>query len=221
MKYIDRGAQDTMVLIPGWATDYRIFNMLELPFNYLLPLDFSPAVFNEKLIRQLKERSISKVSVFGWSLGGFMASDFAARYPELVDRLILISIRDSYTKEEISHIKDYLRKNKRGYLYKFYTSCFSKDDDISWFRKNLLKEYCEMFNLDYLISTLDYLADRRIDTGPLREIERIEFIHGEHDKIAPIKEARQVLTRLPQAKFIRIENAGHMPFFNKGFVKEI
>ena len=37
-KLIDRGFKDTILLIPGWAADYRIFDSLDLEFNYLLPM---------------------------------------------------------------------------------------------------------------------------------------------------------------------------------------
>jgi len=211
-RYIDKGAEDVLVLIPGWATDYRIFNLLELPFNYLVPIDFSPASFQQGLIGELRFHRLTKVSMLGWSLGGFLASDFAVEYPELIKKIILISIRDKYKKDGIDQVKGYLRKNKRGYLYKFYTSCFSGNDDISWFKKNLLKEYCGIFNLDYLLDTLDYLANARIDTEKLKNIEDIEFFHGECDQIAPIAEAMEVKSRLPGAKFTRIKDAGHMPF---------
>ena len=36
-KYIDRQKPETAVLVPGWATDYRIFDTLDLDYNYLMP----------------------------------------------------------------------------------------------------------------------------------------------------------------------------------------
>jgi len=216
-KYIDRGAEDTIVLVPGWATDCNIFSRLKLRFNYLLPVDLSPMTFEESLLELLQELAISKVSVFGWSLGGFLASEFAVKHPQLIDRLIMVSVREQYNIQELNQIKAHLKKNTKGYLYKFYTSCFLKPENISWFKKNLLKDYCSLFELDYLLNTLDYLAAARIDTEGLKAIERVEFIHGEYDKIAPLEEALQVRKKLTQAGFRIIKDAGHLPFLKEDF----
>jgi len=76
-KYLDRGSDKTIVLIPGWATDYRIFDSLNVKFNYLLPLDFSPDTFENVILNALEEKGIEKVSLFGWSLGAFLAAEFS------------------------------------------------------------------------------------------------------------------------------------------------
>jgi pimeloyl-ACP methyl ester carboxylesterase len=101
-----------LVLVPGWASDWRIFNSLNLEFDYLVPLDFSPFSFEKGLLRALKKKS-GRVSLFGWSLGGFTAAGFAAKYPALIDELMLVSIRRRYLAEElgsINFISSVLRK---------------------------------------------------------------------------------------------------------------
>ena len=156
-KFIDRGFKDLAVLIPGWAADYRIFGPLKLEFNYLLPLTFHPCTFEKDLLKTIRENNIDKVSLFGWSLGGFLASSFAARHKGLIDRLILVSIRKKYDKSKLLEIKTHLGKNKRGYLYKFYMQCFFKKESMQWFRKNLLKTYSEELDLGYLVESLSKL----------------------------------------------------------------
>lgn len=47
----------------------------------------------------LKSQKIERASVAGISLGGLIAQNFAARYPKLVDRLILIDTTPRYTDE--------------------------------------------------------------------------------------------------------------------------
>src|SRR3989338_731284 len=86
MKFIalERGKKAYIALIPGWAADYRIFSALDLEFNYLLPINFSPFNFTESLLDALKEHNIERVSLFGHSLGGFVAAEFAAEHPDLV-----------------------------------------------------------------------------------------------------------------------------------------
>lgn len=220
-KYLDRGRQRTILLVPGWAADHRIFDSLNLKFNYLLPLDFSPFTFEGGILNTLEEKGVGKISLLGWSLGGFLAAEFAAKYPDLVEELILVSIRKKYKEEKIAGIKELLKKSKRGYLYKFYTQCFSKKISLSWFKKNLLKTYCEEFDLEYLLRTLDYLEKARINTQELAGIERIKIIHGESDRIAPIDEAREVQEAIANAELITIENSGHIPFLEEDLGKYI
>ena len=216
-KYIDRGNKDLVVLIPGWATDYRIFNRLDLKFNYLIPVNFYPSTFEKDLLETLKENNITKISLLGWSLGGFLAAEFASKYRDLIDKLILVSIRKRYKKEEITKIKRRLNKNKRGYLYWFYTQCFPEKEKMSYFKKNLLRDYCNGLDLDYLLTTLDYLGSTEIKQEALKGIEKVKIVHGEFDKIAPIQEALDIKNDLLQAEFMTIDKAGHIPFFEDAF----
>jgi len=220
-KYLDRGYQKSLVLIPGWAADYRIFDSLDLDFNYLLPLIFSPFTFEKSLVRVLGEKKIGKISLLGWSLGGFLGAEFAAKHTDLIDELILISIRKKYKEKEIAEIKELLKRSKKGYLYKFYTRCFSKKISLSRFKKNLFRRYCEELDLEYLLETLDYLGRTEIKPEELAGVGRIKIIHGEADKIAPISEARSIKAGLAQAEFVSIKDSGHIPFLEEDIRKYI
>ena len=219
VKYVDRGYRDTIVLIPGWANDYRIFNTLYLRFNYLIPVEFSPFTFKEKLLAALKENNITKISLFGLSLGGFVASEFASGHKDLIDKVILVGIRKKYKAEDLEKTKEQLKRNKRGFLYKVYSQCFYKKEDMRWFRENLLKAYCEEFDLDYLLKTLDYLEKTEIRPELLGEIKKITIIHGEKDSIAPIGEAMDISKNLPHAKFVCVKDTGHIPFLKEDFTR--
>lgn len=220
-KFIDRGKRDSVVLIPGWATDYRIFGSLDIKFNYLIPLDFSPFVFEKCLLDALKENNLDKISLFGYSLGGFLACEFASKHIELIDRLILVSIRKRYRKVMIEAIKNSLKKNKKGYLYKFYSRSFYGKEQFLHFKGILLKEYCKNFDLKFLIKSLDYLSSTELNPESLKKIKKITILHAEHDQIAPIEEAYQIKNALPHAEFITIKGAGHIPFLEKNFSKYI
>ena len=211
-KYINKGQQKTIVLIPGWATDYRIFDSLSLKFNYLLPLDSSPFTLEDNILDVLEEKGIGKISLLGLSMGGFLAAEFAAKHPNLVEELILISIRKKYKEKDIAGVGELLKKSKKSCLYKFYTQCFFKKEGLSWFKENLFKSYCEQFDLEYLLRTLDYLEKSQINTQELTGIKRIKIIHGENDRIVPIAEAREVQEAITGAELIIVENSGHIPF---------
>ncbi|MDI6758239.1 MAG: alpha/beta hydrolase [Candidatus Omnitrophota bacterium] len=213
-KYISKGFKETMVLIPGWATDYRIFSGLDLDYNYLLSVRFNPIDFKERLLRELKERGINKISILGVSLGGFLGVEFFRNNPGRVDKLILISIRKRYDSKDLRDIAFNLKKNKKAWLYKFYLNCFSKKDKKgrSWFKKELLTDYLKTMELPKLLCGLKYLSSVEFKPELLRRFRGLTIIHGRDDLIAPFKEAIEIKTGLPEAKFIALSNSGHIPF---------
>lgn len=214
----DKDADVTMLLIPGWAADHRVFNSLNLPMNYLMPVKFSPFDFEKRLLEAMAKNSLDKISILGWSMGGFIAFDFLSKHKEMVDSVTFVSVRDRFTKEEIDLTRSLLNKNRAAFLYKFYTDCFSKDekDKLSWFKKGLMRIYLKDMSLETLFEGLDYLSTIRITPEALDRV-KVKFVHGELDRIAPIKEARRLKDRLPQAEFIAMKGAGHMPFLADGF----
>lgn len=208
-NFFNRGFDKDIILLPGWGFDYRIFSRLDLDYNYLIPEKFAPLEFNAP----------GKISLFGWSQGGFGAVEFASRNPEKIEELILLSIRKSFDHARLEEIKGQLRENKRAFLYKFYLECFSKNDkeELSWFRKQLLKEYVDEIKLEDLISGLDYLSEKQINSESLQAISKIIFFHGSEDKIAPIREAEEIKAALPRAKFVCLQGSGHLPFLVNDF----
>lgn len=218
-EFRDRGFKQTLVLIPGWATDWRIFDGLELDYNYLLPIKLDTVDFNQALFSRMEQLKINKVSMFGFSLGGFLATEFAAAYPEKIAKLILAGVRKRYDPQLLENIRSQIRSDRRPWLYKFYLNCFSKADTCGreWFRKNLLKEYLDKFSLDELIRGLDYLAVCALNLEILKNIEDLRIFHGSDDLISPVKEILKIKADLPQAKFTLLVDRGHLFFLSGDF----
>lgn len=218
-KLWERNFKKTLCLVPGWATDYRIFSLLDLDYNYLVPLIFSPFDFKDKLPALLSKKSLGKISLLGWSLGGFLAAEFALDNPQRIDELILVSMRKNYQAPTLERVRAQLKKNRKAYLYKFYLECFSDSDreSLTWFKKNLLQEYLCEIKLKSLIEGLDYLSQAALNFESLSQVKKIRFFHGLEDKIAPSEEIVQTQTCLPQAEFIYIKGLGHIPFLNSVF----
>jgi len=217
-KLIDRGFEKVILLIPGWATDWRVFERLDIPFNYLLPENILPDNFGEFFNKLPDKTKSSGISVLGWSMGGFIAAELISRYPAIFDEGILVSIRRRYDENDIAHIRNRLRKNTKAYLYRFYDSLFSapESEHKKWFKESLLKEYLGDPDSLHLFEGLDYLANRELKADYL-DGSKIIFVHGENDKIAPIEEARFVAAEAPSAKFISIKGACHFPLLTEEF----
>jgi len=218
-EFRDRGFKDTLVLVPGWATDWRIFDGLKLDYNYLLPIKLDIADFNQALFNRMEQLKISKVSVFGFSLGGFLATEFASVYPDKIARLILAGVRKRYDPQLLENISSQIRSDRQPWLYKFYLNCFSKADlrGRDWFRKNLLKDYLDKLSSDELIRGLDYLAACALNLKILKSIEDLRMFHGSDDSVAPVKEALEIKADLPQAKVTLLADRGHLFFLSGDF----
>ncbi len=218
-KLLNRGFKKTIILIPGWASDYRIFNGLDLSYNYLLPVELYPFNFERDLRELLSSESIDKISLFGWSMGGFLASDFSSKNHDKVDELILVGVQKEFKPQLLQEIKLKLKQNKKAFLHKFYFNCFSKEDKegLSWFKEHLLASYTDELRLEDLLCGLDYLCGAKINPESLAGIKRIRIFHGQNDKITTFEEARQINLALPQAELICLPGIGHIPFLNRRF----
>ena len=74
----------------------------DLPGHGLSPVPhgaYSIAGLADQLAAIMKKHAITRGHIGGISLGGLIAQDFAARYPERVDRLVLIDTTPRYTDE--------------------------------------------------------------------------------------------------------------------------
>jgi pimeloyl-ACP methyl ester carboxylesterase len=214
-KLLDRGFKKILVLVPGWATDYRIFSGLKLDYNYLLVSRVSPSCFMEDLSQALEERALEKVSIFGHSLGGFLAKDFALAFPKKTDELFLAGIRKRYRAEEIEGARVRVKKNRAAFLRRFYADCFSDGEEGRlWFKEHLLKTYLDEIRLEDLLRGLDHLSRVSIEPKDFKGLKDVSIFHGVEDKIAPFQEASEIAKGVPSARFIVVPKAGHMVFLN-------
>ncbi len=222
-KFADRKKKNHLVLIPGWAFDYRIFAALDLPYNYFFFCDESTVNFEDELKKILARDNIEKISLLGWSQGAFRACDFACKNPDTIEEIILVSLRKKYEKKGLENIKKYLIRNRKAYLYKFYRECFCKDekDRYRWFRDTFLMDYLDKMSLDRLIRNLDLLWRVEIRPESLKKLKRIKLVHGRADTIAPVSQAIDIANFLPQSQLITFEQTGHLPFLREDFKRRL
>lgn len=211
-RFIDRGHKDTMLLIPGWATDSQVFEPLDLPFNYLLPEDI-PALF------RLERGDLTDgLHLFGWSMGALIAARLAAKYTSIFKSVTLASVRPRFEKDLIEKVKGNVKRNRRAYLHKFYEGLFSQSEGENrrWFKTTLLERYMAGMAEKVLLEGLDYLSRTELECAGLARTD-VTFVHGNADRIAPIEDIKALAAGMPHARFISIDGACHLPFLRKEF----
>lgn len=217
-KVTNRNHDRSILLLPGWATDYRIFEKLDIPYNYILPVPFNPNTFENEFLEFVKQNGIKMVSLLGWSLGGYCAADFAVKHPEMIEDLILVSVKKKYDKDGINIVKGHIKESRKAYLYKFYYECFSKEEaeTLKWFKDTLMKEYLDRFDEGQLFEGLDYLLNTPLDIAGLKKL-KAKLIYGMKDKIVPLNGIIDLKKELPLGEFQFVEEAGHLPFTSDCF----
>lgn len=217
-KFVDRGYKETLLLVPGWGLDYRTFAALETSCNYLVALKVWPADFIKKLDEALQRMALERISILGHSMGGFLATDFAAEYPDKVASLILVGIRKRYSERDIEPVRENIGKNRAGFMYKMYDMSFSaaEKEALSLFKSTLLKTYIKEMDETLLYAGLDYLSAATIQAQSLKGAN-VRFVHGEADVVAPISEASAIAAELPGSRFDRVKDGGHMLVLRKDF----
>jgi pimeloyl-ACP methyl ester carboxylesterase len=222
-KFAERNEKQYLVLVAGWAFDCRIFNGLDLPYNYCFFEGDSIVSFEGHLKKLMQEKNLEKISIFGFSQGAFAASLFAAANPHKVCELILVGLRKKYDKKTLESIKNYLVKNPSTFLYSFYKDCFCRQERKTYllFKKTLLKDYLAHLSPGRLAKALDWLSRVEITPQSLEKIKKIKIVHGTEDAIAPVSEAADIARSLPQAKFIAFEETGHLPFLRDDFKRRL
>ncbi|MBP2641135.1 MAG: uncharacterized protein H6Q66_2086 [Firmicutes bacterium] len=171
-------------------------------------------------------------AVVGISFGGFVAIRFAARYPEMTERLVLLISACQFSvngKMKVDHMLD-LANNEHFYdLIKEYRLLFRRPS-FNWLAKfmiwkdkaNILKKLkpspaiqcslAEIFSED-VYKNINYLREIRAKTL---------IIGGTRDQFFGVDEFKITAEKIPRAKLWLFENETHMlPIERKSDVSKI
>jgi len=212
------GGNPSVVLLPGWATDGRIFEGILPGVTAVTTGPLRPEGFAARLAAFL-DRSVSgSVTVVGWSLGGFLAAEFAREHRDRVRRVVLVGIRRAYPEGEVAAALRSLSTVPGGYLTGFYARCFypSQMQAYRRFRSGLQAAYLREMDHDVLRDGLSYLANARLSGGTLPACP-VAIVHGEEDVVAPLAEAEGVARESGHATFHPMRGAAHAAFLADGF----
>ena len=228
-----------MVLLPGWATDGRIFEGVLPGVAAVTTGPLRPEGFSRRLAAFLDRTARGSVTVVGWSLGGFLAAEFAREHPDRVRRVVLVGIRRRYPAADLSAVRASLLRDREACLSSFYAQCFlpaqttAMEGPVSRqagmprvllprtpayrrFRGGLQAAYLREMDGGALREGLSYLAGARLSAGTLPACP-VAIVHGEMDVVAPLAEAEGVARESGYATFHRLPGAAHAAFLADGF----
>ena len=178
-------------------------------------------MFEKQLAELVEALKLEEPAHFvGLSLGGAISVNFAAKHPEQVDRLVLISPYYRLEQPVVAKLMnapllgDYLMKVLGDRLLKErLPEYYYKPVDYPQLEQRFLKQLEFIGYKKALLSTLRHyipldLTDSYSEVG--RQERPVLLLWGKHDRVIPFANSAAVLEVLPHAELHQID-AGHVP----------
>jgi 3-oxoadipate enol-lactonase len=184
--------------------------------DYDGPLDF--ADFSHDLARVLDHFEVERAHVLGLSMGGRIAQDFYARYPDRVKTLVLVATFSgfkNFTQAEKQRFVDLRRKplveegkeprDIAPVVAKTLVGPHATDEQYQRLVASMEKLHKESY-IKTVEATTYY--DRTL------ELEKIAvptlLVYGEHDPLTRPELGEQMAAKIPGCEFVIIPKAGHL-----------
>lgn len=185
--------------------------------------DYSYDAHVQDLLALLDGLEIEQTALVAWSMGASIAMAFAAKYPERVSRLVLISSTPVLVARP-----DFPHAPPIGNVLALAAYAHHDFDGLVNLLSPLLLPEPHHPELDDLVQQMARQAGREVHTGVLLQtahedlrpmLSRITAptlaVHGELDAVCYPDAGRYVADCIPGAAFCLIELAGHAPFLTK------
>ena len=244
----ERGAEGgvrDVVLVHGFSVPYFIydptFEFLTRAGFRVLRYDLYGRGFSDRpdtaynidlFVRQLGDlldalRLIHPVSLVGLSTGGPITAAYTARFPERVDKLVLI---DPVGAKQFA-LGQLLKVSAMPLVGEAIISLLgiggmtrisSSEEGVRMHADQILPRY--VVQMKYkgfkraILSTIrnNMLGSFRDVYERIGQIEKpVLLLWGEHDHTVPFRHSNTLQTVIPQMEFHAIENCGHIPHYEK------
>lgn len=215
-------------LIHGWATTASIWPdwLLNATTHSYQSPQYPNYEHLAKAFINYYEKQGKPITIVGWSLGGMLALQLAADYPEKIKNLILFSTTARFTSCEnytaglapsiVKNLARRLLKNSWQTQLDFYHLMFANHEESYWetFSSQLAPKLAKI-EMPTLQAGLHYLLE--IDLRSLLPIIETpcQILHGSSDTICPPAAAQYLVEQLPNATLTILPDAGHIPFYTQ------
>lgn len=176
---------------------------------------YDRAYFSKWLKDFLLAINIPKAHIVGLSQGGAIALQFAMDHPEMVDKLVLVDAGGLGARPSLASVLGMLWLNSfpSSLANRFYSRFIlfdtdSRDANHAHYSLQVIKSEGgkNAFRLGR------GAAVSAIPESSLRQIAKDTLIvWGENDQLFPVEYGEAASKVIPHAKFLRVQNAGHLP----------
>ena len=221
--------QENIVFLPGWGFDVSIWhamgksltpNCYFINFPEITNKTCEIKAVSEKLMIQIPDSSI----LVGWSLGGLLAINLCATFPDKFEKLVLVASTPKFIGSnqwsgiplrEANHFIYTAQKDFQKAIAKFLKLTVDPFLDLALdaHLNNSLSFKSLLFYLSFLMNT-DLRDTYRSLTLP------ILHLLGGKDAIVPANTIDSLKSTSSHISFKKIEEAGHLPFITHFYVTQ-
>lgn len=231
IRFIEAGQGPAVILLHGlgavkevWMANlsalsakYHIYALDQLGFGHSDKplLDYRIATFVDFLHGFMQSQSIGKATLVGNSLGGWIALEFTAQHPEMVDKLVLVDSAGLPWGQGGANI-DLNPSSVAGWRTLLESIFYDKKMVTDQFVLQAFSNH--MRNNDgYTIQrTLAGFAQPQFEDGKLKSIHTPTLVvWGREDALIAVDRADKFREGISGAKLVIFEQCGHVPQLEK------
>lgn len=233
LHYYEEGRGPTVIFLHGmvggstdWAyvlgplsAKYHVIALDQIGFGHSAKpqLEYRIATFVDFLQEFMRVRKIPKASVVGNSLGGWVAMDFAAEHPDLVDKLVLVDAAglDSPIHHDVPVDMNPASREGVRKLWEtlFYNKKLATNRLVDYEWQSRLRDG-ENATVQRLVHAL--VSGNEFEDGKVGMIQaRTLVIWGRNDVLLPVGFGERLNAAIAGSKLMVINECGHVPPLEK------
>ena len=230
IKYIEAGQGPAVILLHGlgavkevWAANigglsakYHVYAIDQIGFGRSDKplLEYKIVTFVDFLYGFMHSQNLSRATLVGNSLGGWIALDFAARHPEMVDKLVLVdSAGLPWDKVPTVDLNPSSIADTRALLESLF---FDKKFVTEQFVLQVFTGHVASNDAYTIQRTLAGLAQNQFEDAKLASIKAPTLIvWGREDELISAATGEKFRDAIPGAKLVVFPQCGHVPQIEK------
>ena len=155
-----------------------------------------------RVVAQVLARGFSRVHVLGYSFGGMLAQQIASQFPNLVDRLVLVSTLDAVTGLVVRDHAVSLLRSPRRYLEPLVSEIARPI--LAGDQNGMVGRAPSMLGLVHQIGAAASWF------GVDRIMHRTLVVGGTDDVVTPVHNVESIVGRCDSGVQVIVEGAGHL-----------
>ena len=173
-------------------------------------------------VQKIINKNKKKISVIGFSMGGFIAIKLAIEYPEILDKLVLIgtNARNISQKRKLLLEKSLTTLNKNNFAKLFYqknySSYFSDKDLKNTSYQNTVYSMAKQLGYKTFLDQTNLILKRPNQLNKLNKIvSKTLIIRGKNDKLSSNSMNNELNKKIKYSVYKEIKNSSHFVMLEK------
>ena len=173
-------------------------------------------------VQKIVNKNKKKISVIGFSMGGFIAIKLAIEYPEILDKLVLIgtNARHISQKRKLLLEKSLITLNKNNFAKLFYqknySSYFADKDLENLSYQNTVYSMAKQLGYKTFLNQTNLIVNRPNQLKKLNKIvSKTLIIRGKNDKLSSNIMNNELNKKIKNSVYKEIKNSSHFVMLEK------